>query len=657
MCGIAGFWSKDSIKNESSSIIRSMINQIKHRGPDDLGFWESPLDNIYLAHSRLSILDLSKAGHQPMISDSGRYVISFNGEIYNHSDLRVELEKIKNPIHWRGHSDTEALINLIEVYGLERALEKCIGMFALAIWDRQEKCLTLARDRMGEKPLYYGLSGNNQNSAFVFGSELSAIKKWKYFDNEINPLALYELLNFQAISAPNSIYKDILQLEPGHKLTINKPEDILKKSTPWWRLTESIENSLKNPIVNEGEAIEFIENVLKKSIKRQSMADVSVGTFLSGGIDSSLITALLQTQSNNKVKTFTIGFEDNNFNEAPFAKEVAEHLNTQHNEFYLTSKDVQNLIPTISSIYSEPFADLSQLPTHLVCREAHKSGLKVALSGDGGDELFGGYNRYFLGENIWKKINIFHPNIRRLFGEIGIRLPHDELDKIFKNIGINNLGNKVSKLSRRLQYIKNEDDFYYSLISQWPNANFLFQDNFKNNQENYLPQILRSQLPNKLKHNLGAKMMIYDSLNYLPNDILTKIDRASMATSLETRSPFLDHTVIQGAWRIDMGFKIKSKNWKNSSKWVLRKILYNYVPQSLIDRPKSGFGVPMGDWLRGSLKSWANDLLSESNIKNSGILNSEKISMIWEEHISSKYDNSAKLWPILMLQSWLENEK
>ena len=655
MCGIVGFWSNFQDEEENKINIIKMSEELNHRGPDYGGYWNDNSEALYISHRRLSIIDLSVAGNQPMLSHSGRYLISFNGEIYNHFEIKKNLEKEKKFIKWRGHSDTEILLELIELYGLEKALLKCVGMFALALWDRKEKCLQLARDRIGEKPLYYGFSGSSKKKTFLFASELSAIKKWKYFNNEINPEALSELINYQSISAPNSIYKNILQLMPGHVVKINSPNDLfLDSSKAWWSLTSTVEKSIENPISKMSEAISLIENKLKNAVQIQSIADVPLGTFLSGGVDSSLITALLQNQSNRKVKTYTIGFEEQEFNEAPFSKEIAKFLDTDHNEFYLTSRDAQDLIPKLSEIYSEPFADPSQLPTHLVCRESSNSGLSVALSGDGGDELFGGYNRYFLGEKIWKRIGFAPFYIRRLIGEVGTRLPEKNLDEIFNPFGFNQIGNKIKKLSERLSYIKDQDDFYFSLISQWKDPNFLFEKDFIRSKNFNLPEALLTKIPSKFSNDLTAKMMIYDALHYLPNDILTKIDRASMAIGFETRAPFLDHRVIEAAWKLEMNLKINPKNIVNSNKWVLREILYKYVPKSLIERPKAGFAIPLADWLRGPLKTWAGDLLSKDNIVKEGYFKHFEISILWQEHLSLKKDNSSKLWPIIMWESWLD---
>ena len=657
MCGISGIWSNFNNDEELKFELKKMAIELKHRGPDHLGFWSDAEHSFYLSHQRLSILDLSQAGNQPMISNSERYVISFNGEIYNFKQLRIEIEKEDKSIKWKGHSDTEVLLALIEKFGLKKTLLKCIGMFAIALWDRENKCLQLARDRIGEKPLYYGFCGPKSNQSFLFASELSSIKVFKYFDNSINREAVSELVNFQAISAPNSIFENIYQLLPGHLITINSPKyEHIQESESWWDLTSVIKQNFQKPILEENEAIEQVEKTLSEAVKLQSIADVSLGTFLSGGIDSSLITSLLQSQSTKKVKTFTIGFDESEFNEAPFSKVVAEHLNTEHTEIYLTSQDAQNLIPKLCDIYSEPFADSSQLPTHLVCKEAKKSGLTVALSGDGGDEFFGGYNRYFIGGKIWKKLKNLPWPVRKIIGEIGLKIPYKKEASYSNLFRIDQLGNKIYKLSERLRYIKNDDDFYYSLLTQWKDLNSILRNQVLD--VNYLPYLLRKQLPFEIENDLVSKMMAYDSLNYLPNDILTKVDRAAMATSLETRAPFLDHRVIELSWRLNNRFKINNnKNFSKSNKWVLRQILYKYVPAEMIERPKAGFAIPIAKWLRGSLKQWTNDLISKEMIKKSGYFNEETVDMLWQDHLSNKRDNSSKLWPIIMMQSWLNKNK
>ncbi len=655
MCGISGLWSNFGTKDKHKISIKRMNEALYHRGPDGFGIWNDSEEMLFLGHTRLSILDLSLLGSQPMVSHNERYVISFNGEIYNHLELKKEQEKINRNIKWRGHSDTEILLEMISSYGLENTLPKCSGMFSLAIWDREEKSLKLARDRIGEKPLYYGFCGEGVNKSFVFGSELSSFKALKFFNNRINVKALSQLINYQSISAPNSIFEDIFQLIPGSILTINAPtKEELSNLKTWWSLNSEIEKSFSNQIHSEDEAILILEEVLKQSIKGQSIADVPLGTFLSGGIDSSLITALLQAQSKRKVKTFTIGFEDEKFNEAPYSKEVAKFLETDHTEIYLTSKDVQNLIPKLNTIYSEPFADPSQIPTHLLCREVRNSGLKIALSGDGGDELFGGYNRYFLGENIWKSIDLIPFPLRKLIGDIGLNISSESLDIFSTLLGVNQFGTKFHKLAKRLKYIKDEEEFYYSLISQWEDQSSIFCDDLKDPYLHLRPDSITCDLPKQISSYLTYKMMFYDTLNYLPNDILTKVDRASMASSLETRAPFLDHNVVSIAWRLSMDLKINSNLKNNNGKVILKKLLQKHIPHKLFTRPKVGFGIPLDEWLRGPLKSWASDLLAKENINNAGYLQSEPITKLWEEHLSARSNNCGKLWPIIMWQSWLE---
>lgn len=656
MCGILGIWSRNKDLNEIDSQIKRMSSLLTHRGPDNKGFWSEDECSLFLSHQRLSIIDLSIDGNQPMKSNSGRYVISFNGEIYNHKDLKIELEKNNDFIKWRSKSDTEVLLELIDRYGIKKALNKCIGMFAFAIWDRKERNLILARDRMGEKPLYYGFSGSGNNKTFLFSSELSALKSWKYFDNNINLNALSELFQFQVIFAPNSIYKGIYQLLPGHLITINNIQNNqLDNIECWWNPITKLNESLNNPINDEFLAENILEGILKDSLIKQSIADVPLGTFLSGGIDSSLITALLQSENNNKIKTFTIGFEDVNFDEAHYAKEIANHLKTDHEEFYFTENDAQKLIPRLSDLYSEPFADSSQLPTHLVSKIARDNGLKVALTGDGGDELFGGYTRYIIGEQFWPILNYIPFPLRREIGFIGKKLNLKSNQLFYDFFKLPNFGVKINKLFERLTYVKNNSDFYISLLAQWKDPSIIFNENYKNHNFDALPASLQYKLPEEVFNNLSQMMMIYDSLNYLPNDILTKVDRASMSVGLETRAPFLDHRIFEFSWRLNKNLKIKKNNFKYISKYLLRRILYKYVPKEMIERPKCGFGVPMDKWLRGPLKEWTKDMLSEKSIKKSGYINSEFVNRLYQDHLEERADNSSKLWPIIVWQSWLEN--
>ena len=656
MCGISGLLGFSGNDSELDTELRKMVSCLRHRGPDNTGFWNDPKVGFKIAHQRLSIIDVSDSGNQPMISNSGRYVIALNGEIYNHNYLRKELEKSNSSVFWKGHSDTEVLLEMIDRYGLKKALVKSDGMFALALWDKKEKKLTLARDRIGEKPIYYGFSGPTSNRIFLFGSELSSLTSWKNFNNKIDLVSLSQLLSYGAISAPRTIYKGINQLLPGHLYTLNyanpSEEDL---SSPWWLFTSLIESSMENPFSDEEESLQSLEETITKSVKQQSIADVELGSFLSGGIDSSLITALLQNQSKNKIRTFTIGFEDRKYDESGYAKKIADCLGTDHTEAILTAADAFKIIPNLANIYSEPFADSSQIATHLVCKEARSSNLKVALSGDGGDELFGGYNRYFLGPKLWESLSVLPFPIRKLGGKIILKIPTGGIDIFSDLVKLNKLGQKTHKLAERLKYIKNDEGLYFSLIKEWSDPFYLLKNkpNIKENEE--LPYSLGISLPKTINQETVYKMMAYDTLNYLPNDILTKVDRASMATSLETRAPFLDHKVVECAWRIGLDCKIDAKN--NRGKLILRKILAKYIPLELIERPKMGFGVPIGEWIRGPLKQWADELLAEDLIESQGFLKSEIVNKIYQEHQSRRFDHTAKLWHILMWQSWIERNK
>jgi len=656
MCGLAGIWQlSDAKADELQAQAVKMASAISHRGPDAAGVWCDPAAGFALAHQRLAILDLSPAGHQPMVSASGRYVIAFNGEIYNHLALRRELEaSCQLHQHWRGHSDTETLLVAIDAWGLEEALKRSTGMFAIALWDHRERQLQLARDRFGEKPLYYGLSGAGAQRALLFGSDLAALRARPGFNNPISRPALTHLLRFTAIAAPCSIYAGIQQLLPGHLLSIQYPLPLdLPESQPWWCFRSMLAEAIYEPFADEAEALRALESELTKAVHQQSLSDVPLGSFLSGGIDSSLITALLQSQSSRPVRTFTIGFDEAGFNEAPYARAVAAHLGTDHTETIVTANDARNLIPQLPRIYSEPFADSSQLPTHLVCREARKSGLTVALSGDGGDELFGGYNRYIWGPRLWKYLTRMPWPLRKVFADIILELPLIYWDTLGKLLPITHFAQKIHRLAGRLENIRTNDDLYRSLVSEWNDPTALLQSNLTNNSLTTPDSPIDWQLPIGLNSDSASRMMAYDTLNYLPNDILTKVDRAAMDNSLETRAPFLNHHVAELAWRLPMSMKINGKQ----GKCALRKILYKYIPQKLIDRPKSGFGIPIGIWIRGPLRSWAEDLISPELLERQGYLKPEPIQRLWLEHQSGRYNHTARLWTVLMWQAWLEEWK
>lgn len=655
MCGIAGLWRFGSASEpDLLSQVRAMSAAVESRGPDDDGYWCDPTAGISLAHRRLAILDLSNSGHQPMHSASGRYIMVFNGEIYNHLKLRLELEQTGNLLRpWRGSSDTETLLSAIEAWGLEPTLQRCVGMFAIALWDKCSQSLSLARDRFGEKPLYWGISGSGNDRALLFGSDLKSLRSWSGFNNPISRSALAQFLRFNCLSAPTSIYSGIQHLPPGHLVTIDSPRfSETVQSSPWWCFRSMLSNSISNPFAHTELALDELEAALVASIKLQSIADVPLGSFLSGGIDSALVTALLQSVNSRPIRTFTIGFEDPSFNEAPFARELASYLGTDHFETVLTTSDAQSLIPQLASIYSEPFADSSQIPTHLVCREARRSGLTVALTGDGGDELFGGYNRYLLGARIWPRLSSIPWPLRRLLGNLLLTLPPEGWDALGQPLRIQQLGHKAHKLGSRLEHVRSSDDLYRSLVSHWSDPATLLQPSDATPiLEPASP--LDWPLPAFLSSDSVARMMATDTLNYLPNDILTKVDRASMASSLETRAPFLDHRVAEVAWRLPFSMKIHSYKSKDITKWALRQLLYRRVPRELIERPKAGFSVPIGTWLRHPLRSWAEDLLDPDLMKQQGYIRPEPVQALWQQHLSGRFDHTAKIWTVLMWQAWL----
>jgi len=650
MCGIAGLCALVyDVSVDLSLMAARMGDAIAHRGPDAAGTWQHPPLGVALAHQRLAILDLTPAGHQPMVSPSGRYVIAFNGEIYNHQQLRRELDAAGLAPTWRGHADTETLLAAIEAWGLQGALNRSAGMWAFALVDQHQRVLHLARDRFGEKPLYWGLSGSGTSQALLFGSELAALRAYPGFNNTIDRAALAQLLRFGQVPAPLSIYAGIAKLPAGHWVSIPLPlvpAASLPRSQPWWQLSSVIEAGSIAAFQSDAEALDALEQSLSLAVAEQAIADVPLGAFLSGGIDSSLIAALLQRQSSQPLRTFTIGFEEAGFNEAPYARAVAEHLGTSHSETLLTSADARALIPQLPQLYSEPFADSSQLPTHLVCRAARQAGLTVSLSGDGGDELFGGYNRYFWGPRIWNRLAWLPGPLRRGLGRAITALPPPAWDALGHPLPIGQLGHKAHKLASRLRHVRSSDDLYRSLVSEWRDPAVLLQGE----PIELLSTALDQPLPACLSSDPVARMMAWDALSYLPDDILVKVDRAAMAVGLETRAPFLDHRVAEVAWRLPMAMKIRG----TTSKWALRQILYQHVPRELIERPKAGFAMPIGQWLRGPLRCWASELLHPDRLSREGYLRPEPIGRLWQQHLSGRYDHTTKLWSVLMWQAWLE---
>lgn len=660
MCGLVGFWQARNFAEDAARVTAlKMAERIAHRGPDDSGVWVDEQAGVALGHRRLSIVDLSPAGHQPMVSASGRYVIAFNGEIYNHLELRSEIEgsRLKTEIpggeqqSWRGRSDTETLLAGFEAWGIEATLKKSVGMFAIALWDRKERVLTLARDRMGEKPLYYGF----QNDTFVFGSELKALKAHPDFLGEIDRDVICLYLRHCYIPAPYSIYKGIRKLLPGTYLQLPFGSDVgtLRGVTPkeYWSLARGAEQGLAAPFVGSNtEAIAALDVQLRQSIGLQMMADVPLGAFLSGGIDSSAVVALMQAQSARPIKTFTIGFDEQGYNEAGYAQAVAQHLGTEHTELNVSSVEAMQVIPMLGGMYDEPFADSSQIPTFLVSRMA-KEHVTVSLSGDAGDELFCGYNRYALADS-WKRIERVPFGVRKMAGRLIKSVAPTSWDVLFHQLGKfkslpANMGEKLYKVASRLDSVDGVDKLYRSLVSEIDNPEQV---------------VIGSQEPATWLMDVGMKscfddakshMMFMDAMTYLPDDILVKVDRAAMANSLETRVPFLDHRVVEMAWTLPMSMKVRD----GKTKWILRQVLYQYVPKQLIERPKAGFAIPLGNWLRGPLKGWVEELLDEHRLQREGYFNAQYVREKWQAHLEGKLNNQTLLWNILMFQVWLEEQK
>jgi asparagine synthase (glutamine-hydrolysing) len=668
MCGLAGYWRFDINQTvvQLLSDVTPMAAALNHRGPDGLGTWADALTGFAMAHRRLAILDLSPSGHQPMTSATGRFVMAYNGEIYNHNSIRAELQAQGCAISWRGHSDTETFLAAIEAWGLVEALKRCVGMFALALWDTHDKTLHLARDRFGEKPLYFGWTNSGKEGAFVFGSELKALKAYPSFDAPVCRQALAQYLRFMYVPAPRSIYQGIFKLEPGCILKVSgapSPDAPMHPLLPgqvhgrvalerWWSLASAVKTGACNLVTDEAEALRQLEVHLIDAVRIQSLADVPLGSFLSGGVDSSTIVALMQRQASRPVKTFTIGFDEAGFDESTYARAVAEHLGTDHHEMRVTSQMAQDVIPSLPWMYDEPFADSSQIPMHLLCRAA-KQHVSVALSGDAGDELFGGYNRYFWGPRIWNRLNVLPEPARKLLGSALAAVPVSCWNALGtplfgKGDGVVRFGEKVHKLVDRLSQVNDMDSLYRSLVSEWTDpASLVLGENgvFVNEPTSMLDDPLPlSDMAQPLP------MMYRDSKTYLPDDILCKVDRAAMACSLETRVPFLDHRVVELAWRLPLNMKVRG----GTGKWALRQVLYKYVPKELIERPKAGFAIPIGQWLRGPLREWAENLLSAQRLQTEGFLRPAPIRQAWAEHLCGKRDHTAKLWSVLMFQAWLE---
>jgi asparagine synthase (glutamine-hydrolysing) len=645
MCGFAGFLGAfaGSPSAEWPEVLRRMGRAIAHRGPDDSGIWTDIDANVGLAHQRLSIVDLSVAGHQPMASASRRYVIVFNGEIYNHLDLRARLGNAERD--WRGHSDTETLLAGFDVWGIAGTVERAIGMFAFGVWDNASRTLTLCRDRLGEKPLYYGWQGDT----FLFGSELKALEAHPAFRAEIDRNTIALLMRHSSISSPYSIYQGIHKLLPGTLLTVSL-QDRNARPRRYWDARQMVAHGLAHPFMGSAEdAVDALDKLLRDAVAKQMMADVPLGAFLSGGVDSSTVVALMQAQSSRPVKTFTIGSHDQGFDEAEHAGAVARHLGTDHTELYVTPRQALEVIPRLPTLYDEPFADASQIPTFLVSQMTRQH-VTVSLSGDAGDELFGGYNRYVLARQLWSKFSRLPRGGRAALGRMIVAFSPQGWNRLLGPlqsllpIGLAqaNIGDKLHK-GADVMAARTPADLYRMLVSHWLDpaalvlgatepATVLTETDLQPQTDDFVHQ-----------------MMALDLLTYLSDDILTKVDRAAMGVSLETRVPLLDHRVVEFAWSLPLDYKLRN----GVGTWPLRQVLYRYVPKDLIERPKMGFGVPIDSWLRGPLREWAEELLDESRLRQEGYFDPAPIRRKWDEHVSGKRNWQDHLWDVLMFQAWL----
>lgn len=643
MCGITGLYSFEPRINRQDlhGVALNMNDALLHRGPDSGDVWQDPDAPFVLGHRRLAIIDLTPSGAQPMESPSGRYMIAFNGEIYNFKALRADLEK--NHSHkFKGTSDTEVILAGFEYWGIEETLEKINGMFAIALWDRKTRALFLARDRFGKKPLYVGWAG----STLVFGSETKALAAHPDFRRDVNRDALTSYMRFGYVPAPFCIYDQVWQLPAGHMMAIDMHllrggQDLKPLMNSYWSHKEALEQARANPIENLENIVDEFEDLLSECVSDRMISDVPLGAFLSGGIDSSSVVAMMQKHSSKPVKTYTIGFNEDGFNEAQYAKKIARHLGTDHHELYLDPKRALEIVPKLATMYDEPFADVSALPTYLVSEFARES-VTVTLSGDGGDEMLGGYARHVTGPKAWNAVNNIPAPLREPLSQ-AIKTISPAMWSRLRG-GKPQFGTHVHKFAEILPK-EIEGDVYLSFVTHWQNPKAMVMDG----QEQVIPLVDPEAQIEGLS--FAENMMYWDALTYLNGDILTKVDRASMAVSLEARAPLLDRRIYDYAWRLPLDVKIKD----GKGKWLLREVLKKHVPEELIERPKQGFCVPIGDWLRGDLKDWAEDLLDENILRDQGFFNYPEILKLWSEHQKGRGNHAMKLWTVLCFQDWYRN--
>ena len=648
MCGFAGVFDPGTETAAWSPRLAGMAAALSHRGPDDEGLWHDAIAGIGLAFRRLAILDLSAEGHQPMVSASGRYVIAYNGEVYNFRELRATLES--GGARFRGHSDTEVMLAAFEAWGLTEAVSRFVGMFAFALWDRNERRLHLVRDRMGIKPLYWGWS----RGALLFGSELTALRRDPSCEARLDRAAVASFLRFSYVPAPYSIFEGFQKLEPGCVRSFDLSQAARGgegRLVPYWSLSDVVRDGLARPFPDdEAGAVDELERRLKESVALRMIADVPLGAFLSGGIDSSLVVALMRAQATGPVRTFTIGFEEKEYDEAPAARRIAAHLGTEHTEHVVTAAETLAAVPRIAAVFDEPFADSSQVPTLLVAELARRH-VTVALSGDGGDELFAGYKRYALFEDLRRSLGRLPRPARKVLAATLSTVPVGAAnralkfaDPMLRRYGSGGAGgDKLHKLAELLA-LPDDRALYLNLLSHWKHPEDLVAG--VSERPRWADRVDRTAPFTDDVHPL----MLDDMLSYLPDDILVKLDRTTMSVGLEARVPILDHRVVELAWRLPLSLKAR----RGGTKWALREVLYRHVPKELVDRPKMGFGLPIDVWLRGPLRPWAEELLSETRLKRDGLLQPGPIRTKWNEHVSGSRNWHYYLWDVLVLQSWRE---